>query len=256
MKISIITVTYNSIKYLKDCLASVKSQSYSDIEHIIVDGASNDGTLSLIESKRRQFATIITEPDKGVYHAMNKGIEVAKGDIVGFLNSDDFYSNNEVLSSVAKTFSEDKDIEACYSDLIYVDPVDVFKVKRYVKPGIFNLGDFSKGWCPPHPTFFVKRSVYERHGKFNVEKDFDLGSDAELMMRFLEVKKINVKYVPEIWVKFRVGGISNKSYKNILKQNFSILKALKKYNLKSNYIYFFLNKFIIKTKEFFRKRDF
>jgi glycosyltransferase involved in cell wall biosynthesis len=255
MKISIITVTYNSIKYIKDCLASVKSQSYLDIEHIIVDGASNDGTLSLIESKRKQFATIITEPDKGVYHAMNKGIKVAKGDIVGFLNSDDFYATNEVLSSVAKTFSEDKDLEACYSDLIYVDPVDVFRVKRYVKPGRFNFGDFSKGWCPPHPTFFVKRSVYERYGKFNVDKVFDLGSDAELMMRFLEVKKINVKYIPEIWVKFRVGGISNKSFKNIWKQNYAILNALKKHKLKSNFIYFFVHKLIIKIQEFFIKPD-
>lgn len=253
MKISIITVTYNSIKYIKDCLASVKSQNYSDIEHIVVDGNSNDGTLSLLESKREQFATIISEPDNGVYDAMNKGIEVAKGDIIGFLNSDDFYATNEVLSTVAKIFNEDRSIEACYSDLIYVDPVNTIKVIRYVRPGKFNFGDFSKGWCPPHPTFFVKRSVYERYGKFNIDRDFSLGSDAELMMRFLEVKKINAKYIPEIWVKFRSGGISNNRFKNIWKQNISIIKALKKHGLKSNLIYFFFNKLAIKVKEFLIK---
>tara|TARA_B100000959_G_C14912515_1_gene595767 strand:- start:615 stop:1385 length:771 start_codon:yes stop_codon:yes gene_type:complete len=256
MKISIITVTFNSIKYIKDCLASVKSQNYLNIEHIVVDGASDDGTLSLLKSNKEQFTKIISEPDKGVYHAMNKGIELAKGDIIGFLNSDDFYTTNKVLSSVAEIFKEDKSIEACYSDLIYVDPINLFKVKRYVRPGIFKFGAFSKGWCPPHPTFFVRRSVYDQFGKFNVDRDFYLGSDAELMMRFLEVKKIKVKYVPEIWVKFRLGGISNKSFKNIWKQNFAILKALKRYNLKSNYLHFFLYKLIIKVKEFLRKPDF
>lgn len=253
MKISIITVTYNSINYIKDCLDSVRSQNHLDIEHIVVDGASIDGTLSFLKSKNKQLAKIISEPDNGIYDAMNKGIEVATGDIIGFLNSDDIYATNNVLSSVERLFQQDQNLEACYSDLVYVDAKNISKIKRYVKPGPFNLGLFSKGWCPPHPTFFVKSSIYNMHGNFNTETDYKLGSDAELMMRFLEVKKIKVKYISEVWVKFRLGGISNKSFNNICKQNFAIIKALKKHNLKTNIIYFFVSKFIIKIKEYFRK---
>ncbi len=251
MKISIITVTYNSIEHIDDCLSSIQAQSHSDVEHIIIDGASNDGTLSFLKSKNKQLKTIISEPDDGIYDAMNKGIKVADGDIIGFLNSDDIYAANSVLSSVDKIFKEDKNLESCYSDLVYVDPKDTNKIKRYVRPGTFLFGAFSKGWCPPHPTFFVKRSVYQKYGVFNL--DYKLGSDAELMMRFLEVKKIKVKYIPQIWVKFRVGGISNRSFKNILKQNHTILKALKKHNLKSNFIVFIINKLIIKIKEFYKR---
>ena len=251
MKISIITVTYNSIKYIKDCLASVKSQSYLDIEHIIVDGASNDGTLSLIESKRKQFATIITEPDKGVYHAMNKGIKVAKGDIVGFLNSDDFYTNNNVISEVVKEFKKDSSIDACYADLIYVGKYDTSKVIRYVKSCEFKEGLFSKGWCPPHPTFFVRRSVYRDLGNFDI--NYNIASDVELMMRFLEVHKIKSRYIPKVWIKMRMGGTTNKSIRNIWIQNMEVFNSLKKNGLSVNLISFFVNKFISRFNQFLKR---
>ncbi|MDC0579050.1 glycosyltransferase [Candidatus Pelagibacter ubique] len=154
MKISIITVTFNSIKYIKDCLASVSEQSHLDIEHIVIDGDSNDGTLLFLQSKHKQLAATISEPDRGVYDAMNKGIRIAKGDIIVFLNSDDIYASNSVLSSVEKEFIEDPYLEACYSDLIYVDAKDISKIKRYVKPGSFHFGAFSRGWCPPPPNIF------------------------------------------------------------------------------------------------------
>ena len=249
MKISIITVTFNSFPFINDCLNSVKAQKHDNIEHIIVDGASTDGTLPLLESKREQFAALISESDNGIYDAMNKGIKIATGDIVGFLNSDDFYAKNDILSSIAKLFNEDPLLEACYSDLVYVDPLNTSKIIRYWKSGSFYPGSFSRGWCPPHPTFFARRSVYMQYGNFDL--NYKIASDAELMMRFLEVKKIKVKYVPRIWVKFRTGGVSNNTLKNILLQNYEVLKALKNNKLSFNYFYFFYKKLITKTKQFF-----
>ena len=249
MKISIITVTFNSVSVINDCLTSVRSQKYEDIEHIIIDGSSTDGTLSLLESKRDQFATLISEDDTGIYDAMNKGIQKSSGDIIGFLNADDFYTNNEVISKVVSTFKKDKLLEACYGDLIYVDQLDTSKVIRYWKSSKFESGYFSKGWCPPHPTFFVKSSVYKKLGNFNLK--YSIASDVELMMRFLEIKKINFRYIPETWIKMRMGGISNKSLKNIIILNKEILSALKTHDLPKNYLIFFINKIILRLKQFF-----
>ena len=249
MKISIITVTFNSVSVINDCLTSVRSQKYEDIEHIIIDGSSTDGTLSLLESKRDQFATLISEDDTGIYDAMNKGIQKSTGDIIGFLNADDFYTNNEVISKVVSTFKKDKLLEACYGDLIYVDQLDTSKVIRYWKSSKFESGYFSKGWCPPHPTFFVKSSVYKKLGNFNLK--YSIASDVELMMRFLEIKKINFRYIPETWIKMRMGGISNKSLKNIIILNKEILSALKTHDLPKNYLIFFINKIILRLKQFF-----
>jgi len=249
MKISIITVTFNSVSVINDCLTSVKSQKYKDIEHIIIDGSSTDGTLSLLESKRDQFATLISEDDTGIYDAMNKGIQKSSGDIIGFLNADDFYTNSEVISKVVSTFKKDKLLEACYGDLIYVDQLDTSKVIRYWKSSKFKSGYFSRGWCPPHPTFFVKSSVYKKLGNFNLK--YSIASDVELMMRFLEIKKINFRYVPETWVKMRMGGISNKSLKNIIILNKEIFSALKTHDLHKNYLIFFINKIILRLKQFF-----
>ena len=154
-----------------------------------------------------------------------------------------------MLESVSKLFKEDPTLEACYSDLVYVNALDTSRIIRFWKSGNFVLGAFSRGWCPPHPTFFVKRSVYEQHGNFDT--NYKIASDAELMMRFMQVKKIKVKYEPSVWVKFRMGGVSNNSLKNILKQNCEILKSLKSHNLKFNHIVFFYKKLIIKIKQFF-----
>jgi glycosyltransferase involved in cell wall biosynthesis len=251
MKISIITVTLNNVSVINHCLESVRKQTHDNIEHIVIDGASTDGTLSLLNYKVSQLATLISEPDNGIYDAMNKGLKIASGDIIGFLNSDDFYAKNDVLSTVHKTFNEDPTLGACYSDLVCVHPLNTNKIIRYWKSGSFSFGAFSKGWCPPHPTFFVKRSIYNDCGNFDVS--YKIASDAELMMRFLEIKKIKVKYIPEVWVKFRLGGISNRSLKNIWKQNFEVLNALKKNKLSSNVIYFFLRKIITKSKQYIQR---
>ncbi len=251
MKISVITVTFNSESVIQDCLSSVMMQKYKNIEHIIIDGKSNDGTLSILESQRNHFAALISEPDKGIYDAMNKGIKIATGDIIGFLNSDDFYVDKNVLSKVANIFTDNPSIEACYSDLIYVDQLTASKTVRYIKSSKFKSGLFLKGWCPPHPTFFVRRSNFERYGNFNL--DYKIASDVDLMIRFLEVKKIQCLYVPEIWVKMRMGGTTNKNLKNIFLQNYEIILSLKKYNLPVNLINFFINKIISRIKQYLKK---
>jgi glycosyltransferase involved in cell wall biosynthesis len=251
MKISIITATLNSASVIDYCLASVQSQKHYDIEHIIIDGASTDGTLSLLKTKREQFKVLVSEPDKGIYDAMNKGINLATGDIIGFLNSDDFYASNNVLSRVASIFKDNPLLDACYADLIYIDPSDYSKKIRYWRSSKFTFGLFAKGWCPPHPTFFVRRSVYQSFGNFDL--NYRISSDVEFMMRLLEVKKINARYIPELWVKMRIGGTSNKNFENILMQNKEVLHALKNHNLSVNWISFFFHKIINRGLQFLKK---
>ena len=251
MKVSIITVTFNSISVINDCLDSISSQEYDNIQHIVIDGASTDGTLSILESKHSQLNTLISKPDNGIYDAMNKGIRIATGDIIGFLNSDDFYANNKVISKVVREFERDSLLDSCYSDLIYVDQLKIYKIVRYVKSSEFNQGLFSKGWCPPHPTFFVRRSVYERLGIFDL--NYDIASDVDLMMRFLEKHKIKSKYIPEVWVKMRMGGTTNKNLKNIWLQNKEIIHSFNKNNLSVNLLKFLVFKIISRILQFLKR---
>jgi glycosyltransferase involved in cell wall biosynthesis len=248
MKISIITVTFNSADYIENCLNSISNQLYDNVEHIVIDGKSTDNTLNFLNSKRRQLATLLSEKDCGIYDAMNKGINLANGDVIGFLNSDDFYASNKILSKVANIFKDNPSIDACYADLTYIDRVNENIIIRYWKSNQFVPGSFSKGWCPPHPTFFVRSSVYKKFGKFNI--NYQIAADVELMMRLIEIKKINVLYIPEIWVKMRMGGLSNKSLKNIIKLNKEIFYALKSYNLPRNPFIFFTYKMISRFKQF------
>ena len=251
MKVSIITVTFNSVSVINDCLNSISSQEYNNIQHIVIDGASTDGTLSILESKHSQISTLVSKPDNGIYDAMNKGIRIATGDIIGFLNSDDFYANNKVISKVVREFERDSLLDACYSDLIYVDQLKISKIVRYVKSSEFNIGLFSKGWCPPHPTFFVRRSVYERLGIFDL--NYHIASDVDLMMRFLEKHKIKSKYIPEVWVKMRMGGTTNKNLKNIWLQNKEIIHSFNKNNLSVNLLKFLVFKIISRILQFFKR---
>lgn len=250
MKISIITVTFNCELYIADCLASVKAQKYHNIEHIIIDGGSTDKTISIVK-KFSHIKKIVSEPDKGIYDAMNKGIKIATGDIIGFLNSDDFYSNNKVISKVVKEFEKDSFLDACYSDLIYVDQFNTSKTIRYVKSSKFKEGLFSKGWCPPHPTFFVRRSVYKKFGNFDL--NYRIASDVDLMIRFLEKHKIKSKYIPEVWVKMRMGGVTNKNLKNIWLQNKEIIHSFNKNNLSVNLLKFLILKIISRILQYFKR---
>ena len=251
MKVSIITVTFNNVSVINDCLDSISLQEYNDIQHIVIDGASTDGTLSILESKRSQINTLISQPDNGIYDAMNKGIQNASGEIVGFLNSDDFYSNTKVISHVVKEFKRNPLLDSCYADLIYVDRFNTSKTIRYNKSRKFKEGLFSQGWCPPHPTFFVRRSVYEKFGNFDLNYSF--ASDVDLMMRFLEKHKIKSQYVPEIWVKMRMGGVTNKNLKNIWLQNKEIIHSFNKNNLSVNLLKFLIFKMISRLHQFFKR---
>ncbi len=215
MLVSIITATFNSEATIADCLQSVSNQTYQHIEHIIIDGRSTDNTLTIIE--QHQFkGKLVSEKDNGIYDAMNKGITNSKGDIIGILNSDDLYMNNSIIEKVVKLF-EQENCDAVYGDLIYVDGHDGTTIKRHWKAGSFKKNDFLYGWMPPHPTFFVKKEVYEKFGIFNLS--VFTAADYELMLRFVYKYGIKVAYLQEIMVKMRTGGASNESISNRLLAN-------------------------------------
>jgi len=216
LKITIITAVFNSKDFIEDCIRSIHRQTHKDIEHIVIDGGSTDGTLDIIKQYQSGIEKLVSERDDGIYDAMNKGIKFATGEVIGILNADDFYPDSGVLEKVAQVF-KNEDIEACYGDLEYVDSVDIGRVVRYWRSGPYDVNKFYSGWMPPHPTFFVRRSIYRQYGLFNLS----LGSaaDYELMLRFLVKHRIAVAYIPEVIVKMRMGGVSNASIKNRIRAN-------------------------------------
>lgn len=226
--ISIITVTYNAEKTLIKCIESVACQDV-EVEHILIDGNSTDGTTRILDKYRDQLSRVVIEPDQGIYDAMNKGIKLATSDILGIMNADDYYPSYDILAKVCSLF-EDTTVDACYGNLKYVDAADINKVIRYWKAGDYNISKFYWGWMPPHPTFFVRKAVYERYGLFNLE--LGTSADYEIMLRFLLKYKINAAYIPETLVHMRTGGVSNVSIKNRLKANAMDRKAWDVNNLK------------------------
>jgi glycosyltransferase len=216
IKISIITVSCNSQSTIKHTIESVDSQDYQNKEYLLIDGASTDWTLEIISFLRDKINYFVSEKDNGIYDAMNKGIKASSGDIIGILNSDDFYSNNEVLSKVVNIF-EETNCDCVYGDLVYVDKVDARNIVRYWKSGKFEKNLMTKGWMLPHPTFFVKKEIYQKFGLYNTS--LKSAADYEMILRLLHKKKIIVEYIPEILIKMRVGGESNASIWNRLKGN-------------------------------------
>ena len=251
MKISIVTVCYNSEKFIRSAIDSVLAETHSEKEYIVIDGGSLDSTCSIIESYGDQIDHFISEGDNGIYDAMNKGLSLASGDVIGFLNSDDVYFSDTVLARVAEVFGEDSSLDACYADLIYTQQMDIARTVRFWQPFEFVSGAFSEGWCPPHPTFFVRRLVYERFGNFDL--NYSIAADVELMMRFLQVQQIRARYVPEVWVKMRMGGTTNKSLKNILVQNQEVLRALRSHGLLANPVRFFAHKILSRGMQFVKR---
>ncbi len=250
-KISIITVCYQADNTLEQTIQSVLAQTHDNIEYLLIDGASTDNTPQILEKYSDQIDIIISEKDKGIYDAMNKGIKLATGDIIGFLNADDLFMHNKVLENIEKILS-DPSIDACYADLVYFKVNEgLEKISRYFKSSPFKLGDFGKGWCPPHPTFYVRKSVYQKLGGFNL--DYKMGNDVELMMRFLEKENIVAQYLPEVLVKMRLGGVSNQSVRNIYEQNKNILVAAKNLDIHINPLLFILYKVIDRIKQFIIK---
>ena len=228
MRISVITVCLNSAATLEDTIRSVASQSYADKEHIIVDGGSTDGTLEIIGRHRAVLAKVISEPDRGTYDAMNKGIGFASGAVVGFLNADDLFASPDCLQRIAGAF-EDPATDAVYGDLVYVRQDDPDSVVRYWKSGPFRPGAFAAGWAPPHPTFYVRRRLLEQFGGFDPR--FKVAGDAELAMRLLERHRVRCRYLPEVLVRMRMGGASNRSVRNVLRGNREVVQALRENGL-------------------------
>lgn len=231
MIVSIITVSYNSAFTIRDTIESVLSQTYKNIEYIIIDGNSTDKTIEIVkeyEPKFKGHLKWISEPDKGLYDAMNKGINMVSGDVVGIINSDDLFCDNHAIAKVVDVFQLGSEIEGVYADLFYVSQIDTSKIIRTWKTGVQR--PFSTGWHPAHPTLYIKKEVYFKHGVFDL--DFKLAADFELMLRLLDKYKIVVKYLPEILVKMRLGGETNKSLNNIIRQNIECLRAFDKNEIK------------------------
>ena len=230
MKISIITATWNSGATLRDTLESVLKQTYTDYEILIIDGGSSDNTHDIVEEYIPKFDGRLhwhTGKDKGLYDAMNKGIARATGDIIGILNSDDFYADSDVLSRIAEGC---RNVEAVYGNLDFVDATDTSKVVRQWRGSQHRSGAFLKGWHPAHPTFYARRKCYERLGGFDIS--FDVSADFELMLRFLEANRISNRYIPHTFVKMRMGGESTGSLGKIIQGNKNVLRAFRKNGFK------------------------
>jgi len=248
IKVSVITAVRNSAKTVGDCIKSVQRQTHS-AEHVIIDGQSSDGSIEIINRCRKNDSVFLSELDKGFYDALNKGVKLATGDIIGILNADDVYAHDRVLEKVYECLSSDA-IESCYGDLVYVDAEDTGRVRRHWHSGPYHKKRFFHGWMPPHPTFFVRRNVYEKYGDFNLE--LGTAADYELMLRFLVKHEITTRYIPEVLVKMRMGGQSNESLNKRLMANRMDRKAWEVNGLKP-YPWTLLMKPISKIGQYFFK---
>ncbi|ARM87115.1 glycosyltransferase family 2 protein [Rhizobium sp. CIAT894] len=246
-RISLITVCWNAEQTIADTLRSIDAQTYRDFEHIIIDGGSSDSTLAIIAAAPADNRRVLSGRDGGIYEAMNKGVGLASGDIVGFLNADDTFESSGSLETVAAAL-EDETYDGCYGDLIYVSNQHTDRKVRYWKSCAFQPGSFARGWCPPHPTFYVRRRIYGRFGTFDLR--YRLAADVELMMRFLEVARIKTIYIPRVLVRMRLGGATNKNVQNISRQNKEVLRALAGHGLKVSVPLFWASKLVNRLGQF------
>ena len=224
MKVSIITATWNSEKNIADCLQSVAGQTYQNIEHIVIDGGSTDNTIEIVKNTP-SVSNWISEPDKGIYDALNKGIQMATGDVIGFLHSDDMLASNKTIANIAKLFLSDKSIDGIYGNLLFVDSDNANKIVRTWQSKPFQRKNVKNGWMPPHPTLFLKKEVYQKHGLFDIS--FKIAGDYDFMLQVMLDKEINLQYLPETITKMRQGGVSTGSIKNILLKKREDIRALK-----------------------------
>jgi glycosyltransferase involved in cell wall biosynthesis len=248
LRVSIITATFNSAATVAETMRSVEEQDYAPIEHIVVDGHSQDNTLNIVQ-RYPHTSTVITEKDDGIYDAMNKGIRASTGDIIGILNSDDIYAHNGVISKIVRAF-EDPAIQACYADLQYMDQQNTSRITRTWKSGNYHTGSFYWGWMPPHPTFFVRKSVYEKVGLF--ETSLQSAADYEMMLRILVKHHLPAAYIPQVIVKMRTGGMSNSSVRNRIRANREDRKAWRINDLKPYFFTLYL-KPLRKITQFLKK---
>ncbi len=249
MIVSIITITYNSAQTLEQTLLSVEKQTYPQIEHIIIDGGSTDGTLTLVEAHRSRISKVVSEPDKGIYDALNKGIRLATGDVVGLLNSDDLLASNHAIEDIVHAF-EQSDVDVVYGDLDYYDiTASGEQLSRHWRSNTFRSRDLRYGWMPPHPTLYCRRDVFEEHGVYN--DTYRISGDYDFILRVFCVPTLKSIYLPKVLVKMRVGGVSNRNMRNILqkmREDYCILRA---HHLPACFTLFCKN--IRKIRQFFRR---
>ena len=248
LKVSIITAAFNSGKTIGETIQSVANQSYPQVEHIIIDGKSTDKTIEIIESLKHPKLIYRSEKDSGIYDALNKGIRLATGDLIGVIGSDDYYPQQNVIERVVESF-EKKDTDSLYGDMHYVN--DKKEVVRFWKDGEYKESNFLKGWMPHHLTFYLKKEIYLKYGLYNT--DFKLGGDYELLLRMLYKHKVSTQYLPEVLVTMRIGGASTKNIKNRIKANLEDRKAWVINGLRPRFytLYF---KPLLKIPQFFKKQ--
>jgi glycosyltransferase involved in cell wall biosynthesis len=246
MKITVITATYNSISSIRDTYESIASQDYKEIEWIVIDGESTDGTIDYLRSIQHKISKLISEKDNGIYHALNKGLQLATGDIIGFLHSDDVFANEEIISGIAKLFQEQQ-IGGVYGDLEYISQNKNKDVIRKWKSNDFNSDQIKKGWMPPHPTLFLKREIYEKFGNF--DENMKISADYDFILRIMKSPEIYYHYFPTVITKMKMGGASS-SLQNIKQKMKEDILALKK-NKISNPYRVIIQKNLAKVGQFF-----
>lgn len=249
MNLSVITVCFNAVNTIADTLEAVATQTHPDIEHIVVDGASTDGTLDVIKRHDKRVARMISEPDQGIYDAMNKGLGLATGDVIGFLNADDVYADNRVLARVA-AIMEREDLDALFGDAEFVSPARPDQRLRRYRSERFRPDRLAWGWMPAHPALFLKRSVYERFGKFRI--DYRIAGDFELIARMFHGGTLTYRHMPEVLVRMRTGGISTGGWRNTLLLNREVLRACRENGIATN-LPKILSKYPAKLLEFLRR---
>lgn len=246
MKISIITCAFNSEITIKKSIRSIQKQNYKNIEHLIIDGASTDKTLKIVKKIKKKNQNLYSSKDNGFYDALNKGIKYSTGNIVGILHSDDFYNDNNILKVVADTFKRTK-ADLVYGDLTYVKKNYPFKLIRYWRAGKFNREKLFNGWMPPHPTVFVKKKIFDKIGFYKT--DYKISADYDFLVRIFNCKNINLVYIPKVLINMRIGGISNRSFKNLIIKSFEDYQIIKKNKIGGLFTLF--NKNFSKLRQFF-----
>ena len=222
IKISIVTVVFNAQHTIERCIESVARQGFKNVQHIIIDGGSTDDTLKIIKNFGDRISILISEPDQGIYDAMNKGISLADGDVIGTLNADDYLADDGILTDIATAFMENP-IDVVYGDLDYIDSRG--NIVRKWLSGKYKAGKFNWGWMPPHPTFYCRKDLFVKFGSFKL--DYGSAADYELMLRYIHVQKVTVHYLNKVFIKMVIGGVSNKNLKNRLKATLYDLKAMR-----------------------------
>lgn len=249
MKVSIITVVLNNAEYVESCIQSVINQDYENIEYIIIDGGSTDGTIDVIKKYEDKITVWISEPDDGMYYAINKGIDMSSGDIIGMLHSDDLYIDAHVISNVVRKFGKDN-VDSVYADLVYVERNNLRHVVRYYDSSVFQISKFAYGWMPAHPSCFIRKNVYAKYGLYKT--DYIIAADYELLVRFYAKHRVSYSYLPKIIVKMRSGGLSTRNLKSNVILNREIVRACRENGIETN-IFKVYSKYFVKLAQLFKR---